>query len=77
MHFAEAVTRVYFSRLFRLDVKTGSSAKPVVAQGSAQARQEGPPSHLHPRIARYGEGDARVKAGGARGSTLGDRPSRG
>ena len=29
------------------------------------------PSHLHPRTARSGEGDARVKAGGANGKHLG------
>jgi hypothetical protein len=29
------------------------------------------PSRLHPRIARSGEGDARVKAGGASGKHLG------
>ena len=33
-------------------------------RGSAPARQEGCPSHLHHRLARYGEGEAMAKAGG-------------
>ena len=45
MHLAEVVTLVYLSRLLTLDVKIGSSGKPVGARlSSGSARGTAPPA---------------------------------
>jgi hypothetical protein len=52
-------------------MKSKVGAEGIVPRCSAPARQEDSSSRLHHRIARLGEGDAMVKAGGEAGEFIG------